>query len=170
MTRQIAQLNYLRMAPRKVRAVGDLIRGLAVNEAEAQLLFERRRPAKSLLKLLRSAVADAKVNARLNPAKLYVQDIRVDQGPMLKRYLPRARGTASPIQKKMSHVTLVLGENEKLASPRFKMIVPKKVKLPPGTQPKTKKEKPAKEATTKAAPKPSGFFRKMFSRKSGIGN
>ena len=119
------------MAPRKVRSVGDLIKGLPVNEAEAQLLVQTRRPSKPLLKLLRSAVANAKNNKVGNVEHLFVSSVRVDGGPMLKRMLPRARGSASPIQKKMSHVTLVLGVNENLKS-RFTIVPPKKTKLPPG--------------------------------------
>ena len=110
---QSATLRYLRIAPRKVRSVADLVKGLTVNEAEAQLIVQRRRPAKSILKLLRSAVANAKNNAKLDPNHLFIQSIRVDGGPMLKRYLPRARGSASPIEKKMSHITITLGVNEK---------------------------------------------------------
>src|SRR5271157_1596534 len=95
---QTAKLSYLRMAPRKVRSVADLIRGLSVNEAEAQLLVQRRRPAGALLKLLRSAVANVKNNDKqANIEHLFISEIRVDQGPMLKRFLPRARGSASPI-------------------------------------------------------------------------
>ena len=109
-----AKISFLRMAPRKVRSVGDLIKGLSVNEAEAQLLVQTRRPSKPLLKLLRSAVANAKNNKVGNVEHLFVSSVRVDGGPMLKRMLPRARGSASPIQKKMSHVTLVLGVNENL--------------------------------------------------------
>ena len=102
-----AKLSYLRMAPRKVRSVGDLIKGLPANEAEAQLLMQTRRPSKPLLKLLRSAIANAKNNGLADLHHLYVASVRVDGGPMLKRMLPRARGSASPIQKKMSHVTLM---------------------------------------------------------------
>jgi large subunit ribosomal protein L22 len=169
METQIAQLNYLRIAPRKVRSIGDLIKGLTVNEAEAQLLVQRRRPAKPLLKLLRSAVADAKNNKRLNPDHLFVANIRVDQGPMLKRSLPRARGSASAIQKKMSHVTLVLGVNENL-KPRFKIVTPKKAKPVPGQESykgsKAKKvpkiEKGLKAGKENVEMKKSGFLKKIF--------
>src|ERR1700734_1563666 len=139
MKTQTAKLNFLRIAPRKTRSVADLIRGLPVDQAEAQLLVQRRRPAKALLKLLRSAVANAK-NNKLNADHLFVSEIRVDGGPMLKRSLPRARGSASPIQKKMSHVTITLGLDEKLA-PKYKIVVPKKVKLPPGAEPSTSPKK-----------------------------
>ena len=165
METQKAQLRYLRIAPRKTRSVADLIRGLSVNDAEAQLMVQRRRPAKALLKLLRSAVSNAK-NRKLNADHLFVSEIRVDGGPMLKRYLPRARGSATPIQKKMSHVTLTLGVNEKLA-PKYKIVVPKKVKLPPdqGPAPKTKKsQKPEQEGFEPK--KRQNFFKRMFSSKS----
>ncbi len=165
MTKQVAKLNYLRMAPRKVRLVGDLIKGLTVNEAEAQLLAMRKRAAQPLLKLLRSAVANIKNNKRLNEEKFYVESLRVDQGPMLKRSLPRARGMSSPIQKKMSNVLLILAENPKLKSPRFKIVVRKKAKLPPGTTGSVKREKPKKEEKMFETKKP-GFFKRLFNPKS----
>jgi large subunit ribosomal protein L22 len=111
MKTQTAKLRYLHIAPRKVRLVANAIKGLSVNEAEAQLLMSPRRPASDLIKLLRSAVANAKHNAQLSPERLFVKEIRVDQGPMLERYMPRAMGRATAIQKKSSHVTLVLAES-----------------------------------------------------------
>ena len=166
MEQQIAKLNYLRIAPRKVRSVGDLINGLSANDAEAQLMVQTRRPAKALLKLLRSGVANAKTNKKWDPDHIFIVSLRVDGGPMLKRMLPRARGSASPIQKKMSNVTLVLGMNANLKS-KYKIVVEKKAKLPPD------EERPIKE---KRIPKPdqertdpnrkSGFFKRMFSPKS----
>ncbi|MDE2019298.1 MAG: 50S ribosomal protein L22 [Patescibacteria group bacterium] len=171
MTSSTAQLKYLRMAPRKVRSVADLVRGLPVNDAEAQLMVQTRRPAKPLLKLLRSAISNAK-NNKQNPDHLFIAEIRVDQGPMLKRYLPRARGSASPIQKKMSHVTLTLGVNEKL-QPKYKIVVPKKSKLPPGEEGKpAKKRVPKKSEGGEKQPeqkKNPGFFQKVFRRKAGMG-
>jgi large subunit ribosomal protein L22 len=156
------------MAPRKVRSVADLVKGLSVHEAEAQLLNIRRRPAVPLLKLLRSAVADLKHNKHLNEEKFYIESFRVDQGPMLKRSLPRARGMASPIQKKMSNVTLVLIEKEGMAPPRFKIIVKKKAKLPPGASRPIKKEKMKDEREPEKIAQKPGFFKKMFSRKAGF--
>lgn len=172
MANQVAKLNFLKIAPRKVRAIAGLIRGLSVNEAEAQLLVQRRRPAKSLLKLLRSAVSNAKNNQKLNPETLFVKTITVDGGPMLKRYLPRARGMATPIQKKLSHVTLTLSEKENSKANRFTIVVKKKVKKPagenkPGKKGKDKEVKDEKEV--KPQPRKPGFFQKAFSRKSGMG-
>ncbi len=87
---------------------------------------------------------------------------------MLKRMLPRARGSASPIQKKMSHVTLVLGVNENLKS-RFTIVPPKKAKLPPGQDVRSKNKKPkapGDKPLTESKQNP-GFWRRNFGRKSG---
>jgi large subunit ribosomal protein L22 len=174
METQIAKLNYLRIAPRKVRSVGDLIKGLSVNNAEAQFMVERRRPAKALLKLLRSAVAGAKNNKHWDANHLFIVSVRVDQGPMLKRMLPRARGSASPIQKKMSNVVITLGLNEKLKS-KFTIVVPKKVKTPPGGDKPTKRKKPREgadiektEAMKAEVKSKAGFFKRVFNRKAGV--
>jgi large subunit ribosomal protein L22 len=170
MQQETVKLNYLRIAPRKVRSVADLIRGMSVNDAEAQLLMVRRRPAGPLLKLLRSAIANAK-NKQMNADHLFIAEVRVDQGPMLKRVMPRARGSASAIQKKMSHVTLVLGVNPKLSS-KFTMVSSKKKKLP--KEPKADKEKPARKRVSEHEPtmvesakRKHGFFRRTFGGKSG---
>ncbi|MDR3581889.1 MAG: 50S ribosomal protein L22 [Candidatus Pacebacteria bacterium] len=169
-----AKLSYLRMAPRKVRSVGDLIKGLPANEAEAQLLMQTRRPSKPLLKLLRSAVANAKNNGLAELHHLYVVNVRVDGGPMLKRMLPRARGSASPIQKKMSHVTLVLGVNEKLKS-RFTIVPPKKKKPAPTEDPKTRTAKKRSVKPEQEGGEPNkkdgknNFWKRTFSRKAGMG-
>ncbi|OGY62229.1 MAG: 50S ribosomal protein L22 [Candidatus Harrisonbacteria bacterium RIFCSPHIGHO2_01_FULL_44_13] len=164
--KQIAKLKYLHMAPRKVRLIADTLKGLPISEAEAQLLTRSQRVAGPLLKLLRSAIANAKNNAKLDSNKLFVESIRVDQGPMLKRILPRAQGRTTPIQKKMSHITVVLEEAAAPTTPRF-TIAP-----PPKKEKKTKKsavKKPAlrekKEEITKK-PEKAGFFKRLFRRKS----
>lgn len=167
MEKQTVKLNYLKMAPRKVQAVAGLVRGLSVNEAEAQLMFQPRRAAKPLLKLLRSAVAAAKARGKLNMNKLYLETIRVDRGPMLKRYMPRAQGSMSEIQKKMSHVTLVLSENPKAKNSRFNIVVAKKVKhLEHETNPK-KPQKKEKEIERAPQEKKSGIFKRVFGRNTG---
>lgn len=109
-----SSLRYLRMAPRKVRVVADLIKGLDINQARAILRFQRKRAAKPILKLLESAVANAKNNFKLPESDLYVKEIRVNRGPMLKRWMPRAMGRATMIQKKSSHIDLILGLREKV--------------------------------------------------------
>jgi len=167
MTQVIAKLKYLHIAPRKVRLVATAIKGLSVNEAEAQLLFRTQRSSGPLLKLLRSAIANAKNNMKMNPDALFVKSIAVDQGPMLKRFLPRAQGRATELQKKMSHITIVLEEKAGIKPSRFNIVLPKKDK-------KAKKQKTSKLKTEKKEseqksfqkPEQSGFFKKMFRRKS----
>ncbi len=103
-----AKLKYLKVAPRKTKLVADLVRGMDINQARAVLKFEKKRAAKPILKLLESAVANAKNNFQLSENGLYIKAITVSPGPMLKRWMPRARGRATMIQKKTSHVFLVL--------------------------------------------------------------
>ena len=105
-----AQLNYLRMSPRKVREVADVIRGRPVQAAQEYLKFLSKSPRAPLAKLLKSAVHNAKHNYGLEPEKLFIKELRVDGGPTLKRQMPRAFGRAFPIRKRSSHITLVLGE------------------------------------------------------------
>lgn len=174
MATQKAQLKYLKITPRKVRLVADLIKGLPVNEAEAQLIMQKKRAAKSLLKLLRSAISNAKNTKQIEASQLFIKSVFVNEGPMLKRYLPRARGMATPIQKKMSHVSIILEEGSGFKTPRFSIIVPKKGKLPKkDVAKKTKKTKEGgdeiDEKKQTSRPQKPGFFKKVFSRKSGMG-
>jgi len=106
----IAKLRYLRIAPRKVRLVADAIRGKKILEAQALLRFAVQKAAGPVLKTLNSAVASAKKNANAEESNLYISKITIDEGPKLKRMRPRARGSAYPIQKKTSHITIILDE------------------------------------------------------------
>ena len=108
-----ASLRYLRITPRKVRVVADLIRGKNVNAALAQLAYVEKRAAEPLAKLLRSAVANAEQSAKdqsLDVDRLLVKELMVDQGPSLRRYMPRAMGRAFKILKKTSHIQLTLSD------------------------------------------------------------
>ncbi len=105
-----AELNHLRIAPRKVRSVVDMIRGQDVDAAKAQMKYLVRRSAGPLEKLLNSAVASAKNNHGLDESQLYIKEIVVDEGMKLKRYKPKGFGMTMPIQKKTSHVRVVLDE------------------------------------------------------------
>ena len=107
-----AQLNQLRISPRKVRLVANVIRGLQVEAAEAQLQFLAKRSAQPILKLLRSAIASAEHNNKLERKQLFIKSIRVNEGMTLKRWRPRAMGRAAPIKKRSAHVSLVL-DNKK---------------------------------------------------------
>lgn len=103
-----AKLSYLRISPRKVRLVADLIRGKRVDEAQAFLTFTAKKATEPLLKLLRQAIANAKQNSAMVGQPLYISKIIVNEGAKMKRWRPRARGSAYEIQKKTSHITLTL--------------------------------------------------------------
>ncbi len=107
-----AKLRYSRISPRKFRLVADLIRGCHVTEAEEVLKFTTKRPAQPMLKLLRSAIANAEHNFNFKKENLYIAEVRVDGGPIMKRFRPRARGAVFPIHKKTSHVSIKLKEKE----------------------------------------------------------
>jgi large subunit ribosomal protein L22 len=109
-----ANLRYLRITPRKVRVVADLIRGKKVGAALAQLAYVEKRAALPVAKLLRSAVANADQASKgqLDVDQLYVKELQVGQGPSLRRFMPRAMGRAFKILKKTSHVTLVVGDEQ----------------------------------------------------------
>ena len=107
-TKAIAR--YIRIAPRKVRLVVDLIRGKQVGEALAILKHTPKAASPVVEKLLNSAIANAENNNNLDPNNLVVGKVFVDQGPTLKRFRPRAMGRASRIHKRTSHITVVLNE------------------------------------------------------------
>lgn len=98
------------MAPRKVRLVADLVRRMPVKEAEKQLLFLNKEAAKPILKLLRSAMANAEHNFKLEKDTLWIKHISVDGGMTIKRFRPRAHGSAAPIRKRTSHVLIKLSD------------------------------------------------------------
>src|SRR3989338_7023577 len=172
-----AQLKHLRMSPRKVRLVANLLKGTGVIRAENQLKFLPKRATSPLLKLLKSAVANAENNHNLKKSNLYVSRIAVDGGPVLKRMRPRAFGRAAQILKRTSHVNLVLGVREGHAEETVSRYAPakretvkevseeelKKIKDKQiSEKPKIKKygEKP------KLMKKSTYFVRRMFRRKA----
>ena len=104
---------YARMSPRKARLILDQIRGKDVNRAMEILDFENRRAGAATRKVLRSAMANAEALIQdkrldIDPEELLVADARADVGPTLKRWLPRARGMATPILKRTCHITIAL--------------------------------------------------------------
>ena len=108
-----AQLNHARVSPQKMRRVANLIRGLPVSVARLELGLLPQRSAPVLKKLLLSAVENAKQRG-LTEETLIVQSLTVNGGPVLKRSMPRAHGRATPIRKRTSHITLVVGEKNSL--------------------------------------------------------
>jgi len=105
-----ARLRFGRIAPNKARLVADLIRGKRSEEALHVLTFTKKAAAKILIKLLKSAIANANQKKTIDIDRLYVKRITVDQGPTMKRYTPRALGRATMIRKRTSHITIVLDE------------------------------------------------------------
>ena len=103
-----AKLRYVRLSPQKTRLVVDMVRGKAVQEALNILKFSPQRPADVVAKLVRSAIANAEQKGVSDVDQLYVKTVFVDQGPVLKRFIPRAMGRASRIRKPTSHITVVL--------------------------------------------------------------
>jgi large subunit ribosomal protein L22 len=155
------------MAPRKVRLVVDVIRGMSAFEAEAQLMMMKKRAAPAILKLLRSVIASAKAQNMVG-AKLKVATIRVDQGPTLKRSLPRAKGMATPIHKKSSHVTIILSEAEKDFVQRFTVTRVKKAEAGKReAKPKVAGAKGKILTKDKKKAEDPGFMRRVFRRKTG---
>ena len=107
-----AHLKYARISPRKVQIVLDLIRGKDAGTAMSILKNTPKSASEYLIKLLKSAVANAEHNFNMDVTKLYVSECFVCPGPTLKRIMPRAKGSADRILKRTSHVTLVLKEKE----------------------------------------------------------
>jgi large subunit ribosomal protein L22 len=152
-----AQLNYLRIAPRKVRLIANLIRGKTVEQAQNILKFTIKKGSDPMIGLLKSATASATNNFHLLESNLYIAKILVNEGPKLKRSRARARGSAFEIQKKTSHIIIVLDEKEKGAK-----------KTQEG-QALTKKEKKAIVKTEKTKPAIKEFKKEIQKPKVAAG-
>ncbi len=107
-----ATLKNYRQSPRKVALAASLVRGKTVSQALVQLKFAVKRASSPMIKLIESAVSNARNSGVSNPESLIIKEIRVDKGVTLKRMMPRARGSAARILKRSSHVLLVLGEGK----------------------------------------------------------
>ncbi len=105
-----ASHRYARISPRKARPVADLVRGKMVNTALEELSFCHRRASPMLTKVIRSALANAGQDLDVDTNRLYVKDVRVDDGPTARRWRPRAQGRVYPILKRSSHISVVLAE------------------------------------------------------------
>ncbi len=137
-TRAVAK--YLKISPAKLRLSADLVRGRRIVEAENILAATPKKGAVMVSEALKSAVANAENNHNLRKAALSVAEIRVDEGPKLKRYRPRSRGSAAPVWHRMAHLTVVVSDDVTDKKP---VGVTKS-----GAKP-TKDTKPAKQATDK---------------------
>ncbi len=107
-----AQARFVRVAPRKARIVIDEVRGKSAVAAREILMFTNRAIAEDVLKVLNSAIANAEHQYHVRAEQLYVKAAFVDEGPTMKRIRPRAKGSASRINKRMSHITIIVATRE----------------------------------------------------------
>ncbi len=144
-----AYINNYRMSPRKVRLVGDAVKGKNVAQADVVLSFMPKKAARIIRTLIRSAVSNAINNDGKQAENLIVKSLEVNQGVTLKRYRPRARGSASPINKRTSNISVILAE--KAAAKKIKSEATKEVKAQAEKKVATKKvaKKTATKKTTK---------------------
>ncbi|MBI4709132.1 MAG: 50S ribosomal protein L22 [Candidatus Portnoybacteria bacterium] len=173
-----AKLDNLRMSPRKVRLVANLVKGMNAKKAQAQLRFMSKKTAEPLYKLLSSAIGNAKHNFSLDENNLFISKLTVEAGLSLKRWLPRAMGRATPILKRTSKINLILDEKvptkisdiKKKKSTgkeelREKSIVEKEEKIlavPEQAESKTKPSVPAKPYGASTQSKKRFFSRQTF--------
>lgn len=103
-------LRGVRISPRKARLVVDLVRGKQVQEALELLKFTRKRTAPVLAKMIASGIANARNSASIDVDNLMISEVQVNEGPTMKRFLPRAQGRATPVRKRTSHISVNLRE------------------------------------------------------------
>ena len=108
-----AYANDLHIAPRKMRLVTNMVKGMNALDAMTQLQHANKKASPMLIKLIQSAIANAKNNFSLDPQQLFIKSISADMGKVMKRYFPRARGSAFTIRRKMSHINIVLEERKR---------------------------------------------------------
>jgi len=144
-----AKLRFLKMTPRKVRLVADLVRGKQVEEARQMLKVLNKRAGRPILKLIESAVANAKHNFSLVEDGLKIETITVDDGPTTKRWMSKAMGRATTVRQRSSHVKIVLaGEVDAKAKKESETKI-KKIKTVKGDINDVKKEKFVPDQETK---------------------
>ncbi len=166
-----AKARHIKISPKKVRLVVDVIRNLKALDALDQLKYITKAASKPLEKLLKSAVANAENNFEIKKDTLKIKEIRVDEGPTIKRWRPRAYGRATTIRKRTSHVSVVLeGEGDikkkKKNSNNKKDDIVKVKDLKKGLD--NKDQHDHKTSSKKPAKKQSGEkVKKVFQRKSG---
>ena len=104
-----ATTKYVRVSPQKARLTADIIRGMSVPEARLQLLHTQSKASRHLVRTLNSAVANAEMLAEARPEEMFIQEIRVDEGPIHKRSRPCSKGRSHPYKRRTSHFTVVVG-------------------------------------------------------------
>ena len=153
-----AKARYVRVTPRKVNQVLDLVRGVNVEAALTTLTFSKKHVAKQIEKTVRSAVANAiQGDSKLDVEDLFIKEALVGPGPIMKRWLPRAQGRATPILKRSCHITIILDakEHKKKSSRARAAAATKTAATGAETHGKTSRAKvSAKPAKSEAAPRP----------------
>lgn len=174
-----AHAKSLRIAPRKMRLVTNLIKGLPVEQALVQLQFINKKAAPMLTKLIRSAVANAEHNFSLSPDTLYIKDLTCDMGKVMKRYFPRARGSAFVIRRKLAHVhvtlearagkhkksgTIITEEKSEEVTPKTtaSATLPKETKARDGKVPVTKTKQAAVKSSEQVKTNKAQQKRRLF--------
>jgi len=132
----VASARHLRIAPRKMSLVTNLVKGMNVLTAIQQLQHTNKKASVMLIKLLKSAVANAQNNFSMEPQQLYIQSITTDMGTVMKRYMPRARGSAFTIKRKMCHVNVVLESRTggKVVKSKFQLFKKNQEKTSPSVE------------------------------------
>ena len=149
-----ASARHLHIAPRKMRLVTNLVKGTNAVDAIVQLQHAEKKASPLLIKLLQSAIANAKNNFSMEAEHLYIKSITADMGTVMKRYFPRARGSAFVIRRNLSHVNVVLEERKTGKASKSRLSLFKKQDQEPATQSVDSKqsttEKPVKDETKKS--------------------
>lgn len=145
----MAMAKFLRTSPGKLNLVAAMIRGKNAGKALVDLEFSNRRIAQDVRKVLASAVANAENNHNLDVDKLIVAEAYVGKSVKMKRFSPRARGRAAPIEKHFSRLTIVVREGEAKAAPKKKAAAPKAAKQQEAAKKPAAKKPAAKKAATK---------------------
>jgi large subunit ribosomal protein L22 len=178
-----AQARYVRVTPMKARRVVNMIRGMSALEAQAVLRYAEQGASEPVGKLLKSAMSNASNNLNIDPSNMYIAEAFVDEGPTMKRIRPRAQGRAYRIDKRTSHITLILEEQgtparQKLGRRSQKPSVKEEVKAKPAAAPKAEvateekvaaapaKKAPAKKAAAKKAPAKKAVAKKAPAKKA----
>jgi large subunit ribosomal protein L22 len=145
-----AKAKFIKMSPAKIRLVANLIKKMPVEKALNQLQFINKLASGPVAVLIKSAMANAEHNFELAKDNLFIKELRVDEGPTLKRSMPRAHGRATPIRKRTSHINLILGEIKPSGAVKAKKQViaaPIKLEAQPKKEPAVKLKESVKAET-----------------------
>lgn len=162
-----AKAKFIRTSPRKVRLVVDVVRGLKVDNAIDQLRLMNKKATGPVMKVINSAVSNAEHNFDLDKDNLFIKEIKVDEAPTLKRWMPRAHGRATTIRKRNSHIIVILGEikdSGKKQARKVSIEAPQKL----GAVASTEKAPAQKDKTTKDAKNAKDAFDDADKDKSKI--